>query len=80
MGGWGAGGGRGVGEGESYYQLSQCLQQHGLMIELRRLTGVGESFCELNFYIVVLFKCKKDRLFIIAYFMFLCPFLREYLQ
>ena len=39
-----------------------------------------ESFCELNFYIIVLFKCKKDRLFIIAYFMFLCPFLRKYLQ
>ena len=73
--------GRGGGEGESYYHLSQCLQQHGLMTELmRRLTGVGESFCELNFYIVVLFKCKKDRMFIIAYFMFLCPFLREYLQ
>ena len=56
----------GWGWGESYYQLSQCLQQHGLMIELRMLTGVGESFCELHFYIVVLFKCKQDRLFIIA--------------
>ena len=35
------------------------LAQHGLMTELRRLTVVGESLCELNFLSCVLFKCKK---------------------
>ena len=66
MGGWGGGGGRGGGGGGGRVIINYHNVSNNHMIELRGLTGVGESFCELNFYIVVLFKCKKDRLFIIA--------------
>ena len=43
---WGGGGGL------HHHRLTQRPQQHRWDVELRKLTDVGESFCELELYIL----------------------------